>query len=87
MDCFRRNKLILFVLAYTILWIQPGTAFDCETVSFEGKSYDIRQLLGLHVLARDVVQEPSTFHQELSFDLCASLEPKSGMESYDQVNT
>lgn len=63
---------------------QDSESFDCH-FSVGGLKYDLSELKGTKVLSRTRESPPSTYEDELRFDLCADLAEVENRASEDQV--
>ncbi|KAI0355747.1 hypothetical protein OH77DRAFT_1436816 [Trametes cingulata] len=57
--------------------------FDCH-ITIGDNQYDLTKVAGEHTVSREISVPPSTFKDEVTFNLCADLERKSDVPSEDQ---
>ena len=75
---------VFFLSAALHVAAQDSDSFDCRFSVGELK-YDLSELKGMKVLTRTRDSPPSTYEDELRFDLCADLTEVENRASEDQV--
>ncbi|KAF8805838.1 hypothetical protein BYT27DRAFT_7191971 [Phlegmacium glaucopus] len=73
----------IFIFALNVIHAKADT-FDCHVMIFNTGTFDLTALAGEHVVNRTRETPPTTMVDSLRFNLCADLEPQSGLSERDQ---
>ena len=78
------------LLCLSGLSLAQTNPFDCSSVTVDVSgakvSYNLSSIAGVKELSRSRETPPSTFVDELRFDLCANVPKKEGVADGDQVS-